>query len=399
MALIRSPSAALERKCERGLEHRPLFLCNRRMANQRPRLASLDALRGFDMFWIVGGAAWIAELGEAFGWGWASWIGEQMHHPEWHGFAAYDLIFPLFLFISCVTLPFSLGRSYEWGEAGWTQYARIGKRVFLLVLLGAIYNGLLRFDWDGIRYASVLGRIGLAWGVVAILVIRLGHRGLLTALISIIIGYWALLRFGHAPGFEAGDLSMEGNIASYIDRQFLPGRLHMDIHDPEGLLSTLGAVGTGLMGALAGWWLKAHEPNGALKAAGLFLVGALVTGLGFVWSAAGDLPLNKNLWTSSFVLVTGGLSLGLLGLFYLLVDVWRLKPVFFFFIVIGMNPITIYLLEGRLVDFEKPAEFLFEGAIGQTATAYQDLLRASAVIGIEWLVLFFLYRKRVFLRV
>jgi predicted acyltransferase len=153
------------------------------------------------------------------------------------------------------------------------------------------------------------------------------------------------------------------------------------------------------MGALAGWWLKAHEPNGALKAAGLFLVGALVTGLGFVWSAAGDLPLNKNLWTSSFVLVTGGLSLGLLGLFYLLVDVWRLKPVFFFFIVIGMNPITIYLLEGRLVDFEKPAEFLFEGAIGQTATAYRDLLRASAVIGIEWLVLFFLYRKRVFLRV
>ena len=132
------------------------------MANQQQRLASLDALRGFDMFWIVGGAAWIAELGRATGWRWASWLGEQMHHPEWHGFAAYDLIFPLFLFVSCVTLPFSLGRNDEWGEAGWTQYFKVGKRVFLLVLLGAIYNGLLDFEWDEIRYASVLGRIGLA---------------------------------------------------------------------------------------------------------------------------------------------------------------------------------------------------------------------------------------------
>lgn len=369
------------------------------MANQRQRLASLDALRGFDMFWIVGGAAWIAQLGSATGWRWANWLGEQMHHPEWHGFAAYDLIFPLFLFISCVTLPFSLGRSDEWGEAGWTQYLKVGKRVFLLVLLGAIYNGLLSFDWDEMRYASVLGRIGLAWGVVAILVINFGQRGQLMALMGIIAGYWALLRFGHAPGFEAGNLTMEGNVVSYFDRQFLPGRLHKDIHDPEGLLSTIGAVGTGLMGALAGWWLKAHEPNGGLKAAGLFISGALATGVGLIWSEMGDMPLNKNLWTSSFVLVTGGLSLALLGLFYLLVDVWRLKLVFFFFIVIGMNPITIYLMEARLVDFEKPAEFLFGGAIGQSLSAYQGFLKATAVIGIEWLVLFFLYRKRVFLRV
>ena len=369
------------------------------MANQQQRLASLDALRGFDMFWIVGGAAWIAELGRATGWRWASWLGEQMHHPEWHGFAAYDLIFPLFLFISCVTLPFSLGRSDEWGEAGWTQYIKVAKRVFLLVLLGAIYNGLLSFEWDEIRYASVLGRIGLAWGVVAIFVINFAQRGLVLALISVIAGYWALLRFGHAPGFEPGNLTMEGNVVSYFDRQFLPGRLHKDIHDPEGLLSTVGAVGTGLMGALAGWWLKAHEPNGALKAAGLFIFGALATGAGMIWSQMGDMPLNKNLWTSSFVLVTGGLSLALLGLFYLLVDVWRLKPVFFLFIVIGMNPITIYLMEGRLVDFEKPAEFLFGGAISQSLSGYQGLLKATAVIGIEWLVLFFLYRKRVFLRV
>ena len=369
------------------------------MANQQQRLASLDALRGFDMFWIVGGAAWIAELGRATGWRWASWLGEQMHHPEWHGFAAYDLIFPLFLFVSCVTLPFSLGRNDEWGEAGWTQYFKVGKRVFLLVLLGAIYNGLLDFEWDEIRYASVLGRIGLAWGVVAIFVINFGRRGLVTALVGVIAAYWALLRFGHAPGFEPGNLTMEGNVVSYFDRQFLPGRLHKDIHDPEGLLSTIGAVGTGLMGALAGWWLKAHEPNGALKAAGLFIFGALATGVGMIWSQMGDMPLNKNLWTSSFVLVTGGLSLALLGLFYLLVDVWRLKPVFFLFIVIGMNPITIYILEGRLVDFEKPAEFLFGGAISQSLSSYQGLLKATAVIGIEWLVLFFLYRKRVFLRV
>ena len=116
-------------------------------------------------------------------------------------------------------------------------------------------------------------------------------------------------------------------------------------------------------------------------------------------SSVGDLPLNKNLWTSSFVLVTGGLSFALLGLFYLLIDVWRLKVFFLFFIVIGVNPITIYLLEGRLIDFEQPAAFLFGGAIEGSLERWQGFLMATAIVGIEWLVLFFLYRKRVFLRV
>jgi predicted acyltransferase len=369
------------------------------MATQRERLASLDALRGFDMFWIVGGAAWITQLGKATGWRWAQWTGEQMEHPLWHGFSAYDLIFPLFLFIAGATLPWSLGNQSEWGEAKWTQYAKIGKRVFLLVLLGAIYNGLLEFNWDETRYASVLGRIGLAWGVTALIVVRCSIRGQVLALMAVLIGYWALLRFGHAPGFGAGDLTMEGNVVSWFDRTFMPGHLHRDIHDPEGILGTIGAVGTGLMGAIAGWWLKGHEPNGGMKAAGLFLAGAMATGAGLMWSSAGDMPLNKNLWTSSFVLVTGGLSLALLGIFYLLIDVWRLKVLFFFFIVIGMNPITIYLLEGALIDFGRPAEFLFGGAIAAAASEYQGLLTATAVLGLEWLLLFFLYRKRVFLRV
>jgi len=369
------------------------------MAREEQRLASLDALRGFDMFWIVGGSLWIAQLGDATGWGWAQWLGEQMHHPEWHGFTVYDLIFPLFLFISGVTLSLSVGNQDEWGEAKWTQYAKVGKRVFLLVLLGAIYNGLLRFEWDEIRYASVLGRIGLAWGLAALVVIRCGVRGQALALAAVIVGYWALLKFGHAPGFDPGDLTMEGNVVSWFDRQFLPGHLYRDIHDPEGLLGTIGAVGTALMGALAGWWLKGFDPNSGMKAAGLFLAGALATGGGLIWSSVGDLPLNKNLWTSSFVLVTGGLSLALLGLFYLLVDVWRLKAGFFFFIVIGMNPITIYMLQGRLVDFELPMEFLFGGAISGASENVQGLLKATGVVAIEWLLLFFLYRKRVFLRV
>jgi len=373
------------------------------MAREGQRLASLDALRGFDMFWIVGGSIWITQLGEATGWGWAEWLASQMKHGEWegaaHGFKAYDLIFPLFLFISGVTLPWSLGNHREWGEARWTQYAKVVKRVFLLVLLGAIYNGLLSFEWDEIRYASVLGRIGLAWGIAALIVIQWELRGQVIALGAVIVGYWALLRFGHAPGFEPGDLTMEGNVVSYFDRQFLPGVLYKDIHDPEGLLGTVGAVGTALMGALAGWWLKGHEPNGGLKAAGLFIAGALCTGAGLMWSSVGDLPLNKNLWTSSFVLVTGGLSFALLGLFYLLIDVWRLKVFFLFFIVIGVNPITIYLLEGRLVDFEQPAAFLFGGAIEGSLERWQGFLMQTAIVGIEWLVLFFLYRKRVFLRV
>jgi predicted acyltransferase len=255
--------------------------------------------------------------------------------------------------------------------------------------LGAVYNGHLKFEWDELRYASVLGRIGIAWGVVAILVMRLDVRGQALALVGVIAGYWALLRFGHAPDFEPGDLTIKGNVVSHFDRLFLPGKLHQsDLHDPEGLLSTIGAVGTGLIGALAGWWLKGHKQNGGVKAAGLFIAGALATGAGLIWASMGDLPLNKNLWTSSFVLLTGGLSLALLGLFYLLIDVWRLKPLFFFFTVIGMNSITIYLLEGCCPP-------IFE----ESAADYQRVLMTTAVITVEWLLLFFLYRKKVFLRV
>ena len=351
------------------------------------------------MFWIVGGSAWITQLGKSTGWQWAQWTGEQMHHPKWHGFSAYDLIFPLFLFIAGATLPWSLGNDADGGEAKWAQYAKIAKRVFLLVLLGAIYNGLLEFDWDDTRYASVLGRIGLAWGVAALIVIRCGVRAQVLSLVGVIVGYWALLRFGHAPGYEAGDLTMSGNVVSWFDREFLPGRLHLGIHDPEGILATIGAVGTALMGALAGRWLKGNAPNGGMKAAALFLAGTLATGAGLMWSSVGDMPLNKNLWTSSFVLVTGGLSLALLGVFYLLIDVWRLRAPFFFFIVIGMNSITLYLLEGCLIDFAEPAEFLFGGAIASAVAEYQGLLMATAVVGLEWLLLFFLYRKRVFLKV
>jgi len=363
------------------------------------RLASLDALRGFDMFWIVGGEGIFHALAKLTGWSAFVWISLQLEHTEWNGFTFYDMIFPLFLFIAGVSMPYSLTKRMNRGDTRKQIYWHVTRRMLLLVFFGMIYNGLLRFNWEHMRYASVLGRIGLGWFFAALIFLNTKRRGQYIWFAGILIGYWLIMRFIPVPGYGAGDYSMEGSLAGYIDRHLLPGRLYKTIHDPEGILSTIPAVATALMGVLTGHFLRSDKPEMTKLKKGLMIgaTGLICLLLGYLWGLF--FPINKNLWTSSFVLFAGGWSLLLLSVFYLIIDVWKKKKWAFFFIVIGLNPITIYLVQRGIISFRRTSDFFFSGLISYFPESSHDLLNAIGYMAMSWLFLYILYRLKIFLRV
>jgi predicted acyltransferase len=359
------------------------------------RLVSLDALRGFDMFWIIGGERIVDAAATLTKWKWLTWLSGQLEHPEWHGFALYDLIFPLFLFIAGVAMPFSFQNRLARGNDKSSLYRHVIVRGLLLVLLGMIYNGLLKFDWATMRYPSVLGRIGLAYLFAGLIVLNTRPRGQIAWIIGLLVGYWAALKFVPVPGFGAGDLSPGHTLTDYIDRLLIPGRLYRGDRDPEGLFATIPAIATALAGALTGQLLKSGRHGGYFKCAAMILAGLACLGLGQLWNL--NFPINKNLWSSSFVLHCAGLSLLLLSLFYAVIDVWRFRGWTLPFIVIGSNSILIYMGQ-KFIDFEYTTHFFFDGLLSNTG-AYQPLLWAIAVLTVKWLFLYLLFRKSVFLRV
>ncbi|MGI9110343.1 MAG: acyltransferase family protein [Opitutales bacterium] len=370
-------------------------------APKSERLLSLDALRGFDLFWIVGGHGILVALFKLTEWGWLGAIDAQLKHVDWNGFQAYDLIFPLFLFMAGVSTPYSLTRRLTEGARS-EVCRKIVQRGLILVLLGVIYNNGLQ--WKGLesmRFGSVLGRIGLA-GMFAQLIFAFNFetpKRLWYWLAGILLGYWAIMSFGHAPGFAAGDLTMEGNFASYVDRLLLPGKLHKKIHDPEGLLAMLPAIGNALLGVLAGLWLRrsTEEVSGDRKAAGLAIAGLGLLAVGGLWSFV--FPLNKNLWTSSFVLWTCGWGSLLLALFYWTIDVrgWA-RGFGAFFAVIGMNSVLIYL-SGKFLSYDYTARAFFGGIAAAVSPAVGTLVLAVGVFAVEWALFWFLKRQKIFLKV
>ncbi len=366
------------------------------MSGQAPsdpgRLQSLDALRGFDMLWIVGGAEVLAALALDPGGRFFGALEGQTHHAAWHGFTGWDLIFPLFLFLAGVSLPFSFAKRRAAGAGTGELVRHALRRGLTLVLLGAVYNGLLAFDYESQRYASVLGRIGLAWMFGALIAIWAGPRAIGAWIAALLLAYWAALAWIPVPGQGAASFEPGATLTDWIDRQLLPGRLHRGVRDPEGILSTVPAVATALAGVLAGYWLRGAARPGR-KALVLALAGVASLGLGVLWDPL--FPVNKNLWSSSFVAVTAGASLLLLALFYWVIDVrgWRSwsAPLRVF----GANAITIYLLY-RFVDFRGVTDLLFEGG---SPTRLHPVLLAVAPLVLEWALLRWMYRRRIFLRV
>jgi predicted acyltransferase len=363
------------------------------------RLLSLDTLRGFDMFWISGGEEIFAVLAKVTGWSWAVFLAHQFTHPDWHGFRAYDLIFPTFLFMAGVSTPFSLGSRLEKGVPASDLVKKVIQRGIILVILGIIYNnGLFHTEWSKMRYPSVLARIGLAGMFAQIIYLYSGKRARWMWFAGLLVGYYLFMVFFPVPGCGAGLLTIECNPASYIDKMILPGRLHETIHDPEGLVSTIPAIATGLMGIFAGELLRTSEEFISKNNKVIYLIFAGVVSLllCLVWDYF--FPINKNLWTSSFVLCAGGFSTLLLALFYWIVDVLNYRKWTLFFVVIGMNSIVIYMV-GSYINFGFTAEALFGGILSSLPEPLEALGEVFAFIAVQWAFMYLLYRNKLFLKV
>lgn len=362
----------------------------------RQRLGSLDTLRGFDMFWIIGGDAFFRTLARLTDWGWADTLAFQLEHVEWEGLRAYDMIFPLFMFIAGVAIPYAQGSRRQRGASRADIVRKTVIRALVLVLLGLVCNRILRFDFTDFRWPSVLGQIGLAY-LGASLIVLFTHSFLsrLIWLAGILIGYACVQLFVPVPGFGAGVLTPEGIINGYIDRMILPGRLYGGTFDPEGILCIVSATGITLLGALVGQFLRRNEITGSRKALLIFIAGALFYAIGA--AIAPWYPPIKAAWTTTFNLQAGGICMMLLAVFYLVIDVWNLRGWTFFFRVIGLNAITIYMAP-RIIDFRHAADYLFAGLASMSET-WQPLILIAAALALKWLFLYFLYKKNVFLRV
>ncbi|CAM3928773.1 Predicted acyltransferase [Pedobacter westerhofensis] len=374
------------------------------------RLLSLDALRGFDMFWIMSGEHVIHAMAKATGWPVLLWMSGQLHHTEWNGITFYDMIFPLFLFIAGVSMPYSFHNKME--KAGVSNpmdlpgaekkkiYISMIRRTLILLFLGVVVNGLFRFDgYEHTRFASVLGRIGLAWFFAGIIFLNFDLRGQLWCFAGILIGYWAAMMFIPVPGYGAGVLTMQGSLESYVDQLLLPGRLHDPGHDPEGILSTIPAIGSALLGVFTGQFLKLNSDKWPMykKGIALFATGLVLIALGSLWDL--NFPINKRLWSSSFVLFVGGWSLLFLSVFYLIIDVAGYKKWTYPFMLIGVNSILIYLAAEGIVDFKYTSNFVFGGLIHLASVNWQETLAAIGVVLTQLALLYLLYKNKIFLKI
>ena len=365
------------------------------------RLMSLDAFRGFVMFWIVGGEALAHALAKLDGVQSEvlNTVMIQLKHVSWEGFRFYDLIFPSFVFIVGASIAFSLGK-LQASSSRRDAVRRVIWRGLLLWLVGIIYYGGISGGLEGVRLLGVLQRIGICYLVTGLVFIYLPVRGLVAAFLVLLGGYWALLSFVAVPGQEAVSFEEGLNITNWFDSKYLPFFKWNGTHDPEGILSTLPAIATCLLGVFTGLVLKNERMAGGKKVLTLLGVGVALVLAGHLWG--GYHPVIKNLWTSSFVVLAGGWSLILLAFFYLVIDVVRVKKWAMPFVWIGMNPIAIYLLSS-VVDFTQIAERVFGGSIADWANGMVSGLGALVVaVGGMILILWLcrtLYKRKIFFRI
>ena len=357
------------------------------------RITSIDALRGFAMLWIIGGGDVFKSLAKVRNTPVTTMLYQQMEHAGWEGFHFLDLIFPLFLFLVGVLLPFSIGQRVEQGADRKTLYAHIVTRTLVLILLGLVDYGLLRFNWDQMRWSTVLGRIGICYFFAALMVIHTRWQTQALVGTSILLLFWAALVFIPVPGYGPGVLTPEGCLTTYLDQLLIPGKLGLGLYDRQGILSTFTSFSTTLLGVLTGHWLRTRcSPR--QKTMGLLGAGLTCLILGHIWGRF--FFISRNIWTSSFVIYAGGWSLLLLALFYWIVDVKGYRKWAFFLIVIGMNSLTIWVGQ-RGLDFSYTAAYVFDGLLRYSG-AVKPVLAAFSVLTLKWLFLYFLHRHKIYLK-
>lgn len=362
------------------------------------RLVSLDALRGFAMIWIVGADAFAGAFRGLQGGVVSAFLGEQFGHAEWVGLTFYDLIFPLFLFVVGAAIPLSLDRIVA-REGRPAALRRVLVRGLWMYGLGVLYYGGISAGWDQIRWVGVLQRIAACYVAVSLLHLWLKPRDIALVGVGLLAGYWALLAWVPVPGHGTGDFSRGHNLANWIDAHWLPGKVWYGDYDPEGLLSTLPAIGSALIGLFAGRLLRDATLDPATRTRRLIVGGSVLLLAGLAWSPW--FPVIKRIWTSSYVLVTAGLSTLLLAAFYQVIDCrgwtrWA-RPL----VWVGSNALAIYLVS-RLVEFERVSAFFFGGEIEAGLNALWPglggLVLALTGVGLCIGLCAYLYSKKIFVR-
>lgn len=364
------------------------------------RIVSIDALRGFDMFWLIGGTALIRAFPKVWDNDFAHMLNTQSQHVDWIGYHFQDLIMPLFLFIVGLVIPFSVLRRVEKGQSLGKTYLHLVRRWAVLLLCGLIMSGLLKFDFANMGYCGILQRIAWSYLFVSIIVLHTKPRYWAFIVSGILLAYWLAANYVPVPGFGAGVYTPEGCLHSWIDQNFLPGGFNKKFYgygSAAGIMGTMNTVAICLAGATTGMWLKRQDKSGNVKTLMLLAAGIVITGIGAGLTLSGISPSIKMIWTSSYTIISLGLSLLLLSAFYWVIDVKRWKKWAFFFIVIGMNPLTIYLLQIP-VSFNGIAKYFTVGIIAHSGM-YKPLVIPITAMIIKWLLLYYLYVKKIFIRV
>jgi predicted acyltransferase len=369
----------------------------------RGRLTSLDAFRGA----TIAGMILVNNPG--------SWshVYAPLLHADWHGWTPTDLIFPFFLFIVGVAMPISFGKRLARGDSKRQLARHVVRRSLILFGLGLFMALFPTFsDWGTLRIPGVLQRIGVVYLIAATLYLTLGARRRWGALAILLLGYWALMTLVPVPGFGAGDLSADGNLGAYLDRLIL-GQQHLyrgDMWDPEGLLSTTPAVGTALLGIFTGEWLRSGRGEYA-KVKGLLAAALLAVVLGTLWGLL--FPINKKIWTSSYVVFSAGMAGLLLGTFYWMIELRGWKRWSRPFVIYGMNAIAVFVASGlltkTLVRVRVPA------AAGETTSLYSWIYTnlfaswagplhgsfafALSYVGFWLFLMWLLYRRGIFIKI
>lgn len=362
------------------------------------RLLSLDVFRGM----TIVGMILVNSPGNNTAYSW-------LEHSQWNGCTFADLVFPFFLFIVGVSLAYAFSKRLEFGGITPQLFVKIVQRTCIIFILGLILNGFPHYDLSTLRFFGVLQHIAACYFLAAILFLTTSLRVQAVIFVGLLIGYWLIMTWVPVPGYGVGNLTPDGNLAAYIDRSLLAGHLYHETYDPEGILSTIPALATTLLGNLTGGWLLSkYRPP--IKVLGMVVAATAALALGWIWSFW--FPINKNLWTSSFVLWTGGLALYLLALCYWIIEIvdWRrwCKP----FEIFGINALAAYVLHIMLLKIQNRIPMtLLNGTTGNlrlyitehlfawTTLPNASLLYAVSYVLLWLLVLGTLYHFRIFIKV
>jgi len=370
------------------------------------RLVSLDVFRGI----TIAGMVLVNNPGT-----WSS-IYWPLEHAEWHGWTPTDLVFPFFLFIVGVSITLAFGRRVEEGtgekESRRDLYLKVIKRSAIIFGLGLFLNGFPYFQLGTIRIAGVLQRIAICYLIASLIFLTTKIRTQFLIAVALLIVYCIVMTRLAAPGYAPGDLTKEGSIASFVDRVLLGQHIWRQgkVYDPEGLLSTIPAVATTLFGILTGHWLRSERPRFE-KVVGIFVAGAVCVALGWAWNPF--FPINKALWTSSYVLFTAGLALQFLALCYWLIDIKGYRRWAWPFEVFGVNALALFVGSALMVklmgliklDRGDGTQISSQGWIFRkfflswAAPINASLAYAIAFILLWLFLMWLLYRKRIYIKV